>query len=126
MRSVAMKSIKYALMLLLILNFILPLIALTLNQEAWFFGYKLGGRKASCWLLTNGAVGLILTYCLLKNMRHSFLATFLFFVVNFVNVMIIPLQGKAYSSFYSLGLILSLIGVVSEVRKCSVNFPLRY
>jgi len=111
------KAIKYALMLLLILNFILPPITFAVNQEAWFFGYKLGGIKASCWLLTNGIIGLILAYSLLKDIRYSFLAAFLFFVVNFINVMIIPLQGKSYPPFYSLGLILSLLGVVSEMRK---------
>ncbi len=117
MRSVTMKGIKYTLVIMLILNFILPLITFVVNREAWFFGYKLGGIKASCWLLTNGIIGLILAYSLLKDIRYSFLAAFLFFVVNFINVMIIPLQGLAYPPFYSLGLVLSLIGVVSEVRK---------
>ncbi|MCD6593815.1 hypothetical protein J7L00_07040 [Candidatus Bathyarchaeota archaeon] len=118
MESIALKSIKYALMLLLILNFILPLIiTLVVNQEAWFFGYKLGGIKACSWLLTNGIIGLVLAYSLLKDIKYSFLAVFLFFLVNFVNVMMIPLQGLAFSPFYSLGLILSLIGVVLEVRK---------
>ncbi len=117
MRSVTMKGIKYTLVIMLILNFILPLITFVVNREAWFFGYKLYGIKAPCWLLTNGIIGLILAYSLLKDIRYSFLAAFLFFVVNFINVMIIPLQGLAYPPFYSLGLVLSLIGVVSEVRK---------
>ncbi len=113
----AIKTIKYTLVTMLILNFIMPLITLTINQEAWFFGHKLGGIKASCWLLTNGIAGLVLAYPLLKEVRYGFLAVFLFFVVNFVNVMLIPLQGLAYPPFYSLGLILSLIGVILEVRK---------
>ena len=66
MGSIALKSTKYALTLLLILNFILPLIiTLVVNQEAWFFGYKLCGIKASSWLLTNGIIGLILAYSFL-------------------------------------------------------------
>jgi len=117
MRSVAVESIKYALVIMLILKFILSPVPLLVNPEAWFFGYKLGGIKASCWLLTNGTIGLVLAYSLLKDIRHGFLAAFLFFLVNFVNVMMIPLQGLAYHPFYSLGLILSLIGVVVEVRK---------
>ena len=118
MGSIALKSTKYALTLLLILNFILPLIiTLAVNQEAWFFGYKFGGIKASSWLLTNSIIGLVLAYSLLKDIKYSFLAVFLFFLVNFVNVMMIPLQGLTFSPFYSLGLILSLIGVVLKVRK---------
>jgi len=117
MRSVAVKSIKYALVIMLILNFIPSLMLLLVNPEAWFFGYKLGGIKASCWLLTNGIIGLILAYSLLRDLKYGFLAAFLFFLANFINVMIIPLQGLAYPPLYSLGLILSLLGVVSEVRK---------
>ncbi len=109
--------IRYALAIMLVLNFAFSLIPVLINQEAWFFGHKLYGIKAPCWLLTNGIIGLILAYSLLKDIRYSFLAAFLFFVVNFINVMIIPLQGLAYPPFYSLGLVLSLLGVVSEARK---------
>ena len=112
MKTHSIKVIKYALVAMLILNFVLPLITFTVNQEAWFFGYKLGGLKASCWLLVNGGVGLIIAYSLLKNVEHCLLATFLFFAVNFVNIMIAPLQRLAYPPFYSLGLILSLLGLV--------------
>jgi len=111
----AIKATKYALMLLLILKFILSLIPLLVNPEAWFFGYKLGGIKASRWLLTNGIIGLVLAYSLLKNIRYSFLAAFIFFVVDFVNAMMIPV--RTYHPLPFLGLILSLLGVVLEVRK---------
>ena len=109
--------IRYVLAIMLILNFTLSLVPILINSEAWFFRHKLGGIKASCWLLTNGVIGLVLGYSLLIDLKYSFLAVFLFFAANFVNVMMIPLKGLAYPPFYSLGLILSLIGVVSEVRK---------
>jgi len=102
---------------MLILKFILSLVSLLVNPEAWFFDYKLDGIKASCWLLTNGIIGLVFAYSLLKDLRYGFLAVFIFFVVDFVNAMMIPLQGLAYPPFYSLGLVLSLLGVVLEVRK---------
>ncbi len=86
-KTSVIEVIKHVLAIMLILNFILPLITFVVNQK--------GGIKASCWLLTNGIIGLILAYSLLRELRYSFLAIFLFFVVNFVNVMIIPLQGLA-------------------------------
>ena len=101
------KAIRYTLV---------TMIPLLVNQEAWFFGYKIEGIKASCWLLTNGIIGLVPAYSLLRSLRYSFLATSFFFLVNFINSMVIPLQGLAYSPFYSLGLILSL-QVMLEVKK---------
>ena len=93
----------------------LSLIPLLINPEAWFFGYKFGGTKASCWLLTNGIIGLMLAYSLFKNVRYSYLAVFTFFLANFVNVMMIPIN--TFSPFYFLGIILSLIELSLEMKK---------
>jgi len=65
-------AIVYATAAMLILNFMLFSIPLLVNPGAWFFGHKLGGIKASCWLLANGIIGLILVYSLLKDVRYSF------------------------------------------------------
>jgi hypothetical protein len=106
--------IKAVLAAMLFLNFIFSILLLLINQEAWFFVYKLRGIKATCWLLTNGIIGLIIGFSLLRNWRYDLQASLLFFAYNFVNVMIIPLQGKAYPPFYSFGLIVSLLGLVMK------------
>ena len=108
------RAIKYALETMLVLNFILSLIPLLINPEAWSFSYKLGGIKASCWLLTNGIIGLILAYSLFKNVRYSYLAVLIFFLVNFVNVIT---NTNAFSPFYFSGTVLSLAGFVLKMKK---------
>ena len=104
------RAIKYALEMMLILNFALSFIPVLINPEAWLFGHKLGGIKACCWLLANGIAGLVLAYLLFKDVRYCYLAAAIFFLINFVNVMIIPLS--TFSHFYFLGVVLSLVGVL--------------
>lgn len=45
---------------MLALNFIFSLLIAGVNPEAWFFGHKLGGTEATCWLITNGFAGVIM------------------------------------------------------------------
>ncbi len=106
------RAIKYALEMMLILNFALSIIPVLINPEAWLFGHKLGGIKACCWLLANGAIGLMLAYLLFKDVKHCYLAAAIFFLVNFVNVIVIPIS--TFSPFYFFGVVFSLVGVFGE------------
>ena len=105
------KIILWALVIMLTLNFIFSLLVAIVNPEAWFFGEKLGGIKAVCWLLTNGMIGIIIGFSLIQKYKYGLLTSFFFFIYNFVNVMLIPFPQPLASPFFSLGLIISFIGL---------------
>ncbi len=105
------KTIIWTLAIMFTLNFIFSLLIAIMNPEAWFFGAKLEGTKAVCWLLTNGIIGIIIGFSLIQQYKYGLLTSFFFFIYNFVNAMLIPFPQPVASPFFSLGLIISFIGL---------------
>ncbi len=106
--------IAWTLPVMLALNFMLSLLVAIANPEAWFFGYKLEGLKADCWLLTNGIIGMTIGFSIIQKWKYGFLASFLFFLMNFVNSLLIPVKFFLPSPFFSLGLIISFLGLIQR------------
>jgi len=106
------KIIIAVLVVMFCLNFVFSLLISLINPETYFFGSKIGGIKAVCWLLTNGVTGLIIAYSLFRSWRYDFLASLLFFGYNFANIMISITPALALPPLFSAGIILSFIGLI--------------
>ena len=114
MKRNSVKVIKWILAIMLALNFIFSLLIAGVNPEAWFFGHKLGGTEATCWLITNGFAGVIIAFSLMWGWKYDLLATFLFFSMDFVDTLLIPVKFFLPSPFFSIGLIISFLGLVMK------------
>ncbi len=116
------KVVRWTLTIMLIFYFVSSLLVVIFNRDylcVCFFGHCLESIKADCWLLTNGVIGLIIGYSLIKKWNHSFLASFLFFLVNFINSLFVSENLIVFSSFFhSLGFTISSLGlVVKDLEK---------
>jgi len=104
--------VRYALIFLLVYNFLGLGFISVINPESYFFGVKLGGINASLYLLTNGFVGVVIAYALLMRKNIGNFLSVLYFGYNFSDVLITNLSfgwGSLISPIFTLGLILSIV-----------------
>ena len=110
-RSLA-NIVKYALISLLLLNFLGSAFISFINPESYFFGIKLGGINASSYLLANGVVGVVIAYALLKMKNIGKYLSVLYFGYNFTEALITNLSfefGLLISPLFTIGLTFSMV-----------------
>jgi hypothetical protein len=82
------------------------------NPEAYIFGMKLGSKPAVVYLLIDGALGIAITYTLLRSSKVGIIASIFYFLYNFVESVITSLllyYKFSFSYISALGLVLSTI-----------------
>lgn len=109
--------VRYALVVLLVLNFLGSGFIAVINPESYFFGAKLGGIEASVYLLTNGVVGVVIAYALLRKENVGKFLSGLYFGYNFSEVLITNLSsgfGWLVSPLFTMGLMLSIVHLIMK------------
>lgn len=112
--------VRYALVLLLVLNFLGLGFISVINPESYFFGAKLGGINASLYLLTNGVVGVVIAYALLIRKKIGKFLSAVYFGYNFSEGLITNLSfgwGSLISPVFTLGLILSIVLLMKREKR---------
>lgn len=107
--------VKLFLIVILGLNFLISLLFVTINSEAYFFGNKLGGINAAFYLLINSSIGIIVAYILLKKEGKGVYFSILFFGYNFIETLFTNMYSfniYTISPLFSIGLILSVVLMV--------------
>lgn len=80
--------LKYALIAILLLSFLIFIFVFTINWEAYFFGVKLNGAPAGMYLLLQGMSAGLLAFLLIKYRRYTLavaVLTVLYFGYTFVD-----------------------------------------
>ena len=109
---------RYALMVLLVLSFLGAVFVSFINPESYFFGKKLGGEKATIYLLIQGIAGLVIAYLLFKKKSEGEILSVLYFGYFFIETLITNLSlgfGFLTSPLPTTGLVISI--VLLMVRK---------
>ncbi len=105
--------LKYGLIAILLLSFLMHIFVFMINWEAYFFGVKLNGAPAGMYLLLLGIIAGSLAFLLIKYRRYTLAVaalTVLYFGYLFVDsaVTIQTLTNNLYSPFLLALLLISL------------------
>jgi len=109
---------RYTLVFLLVLSFLGLIFVSVVNPESYFFGEKLGGGKATIYLLMGGVAGIVIAYLLSKQKSGGEILSVLYFGYFFIETLITNLSfrfGFLISPLFTMGLVISIVLLV--VRK---------
>ena len=112
--------LKYALIGILLLSFLIFIFVFTINWEAYIFGVKLNGTLAGMYLLLQGMTAGSLAYLLIKNRRYTLavaILAVLYFGYTFVDsaITIQTLTDNLYSPLLLVLFIISLLFLIIHI-----------
>jgi len=106
-------------MVLLVLSFLGSVFVSFINPESYFFGEKLGGEKATIYLLIRGIAGIVIAYLLFKKKSKSEILSVLYFGYFFVETLTNLSLGFGFltSPLPTTGLAISIVLLMARKMK---------
>ncbi len=105
------KIIGYLLILILLVGSSGQIVLAFTNPESYFFGMKLGGNPAVVYMILNSAIGVILVYLLLRDLKIGAIISILYFGYNIIECVatsLILYHKLSFPYISVLGLVLSI------------------
>ena len=109
---------RYTLVVLFVLSFLNSVFVSLVNPEAFFFGEKLSGEKATVYLLIGGVTGIITAFFLFKKKSGGEIISVLYFGYFFIETLVTNLSlgyGFLISPLFTIGLVTSIVLLVVMV-----------
>lgn len=114
-------AIKCILIIMLITNFISLAIFSLINPECYFFEIKISGLNALLYMLTNGYIGILVAYSLIKE-KYGVIVALMYFGYNFLEKFFITHQ---ISIIFTTGLLLSLFILIQPYLTSKVSYKVK-
>ncbi|MCX9012761.1 MAG: hypothetical protein OIN66_16790 [Candidatus Methanoperedens sp.] len=116
--------VRYILIFLFILIFIVHVFITLINPEGFFFGKKPGGTRAVAYLLANGVLGLLTAYLLGRGKNTGTIAALLYSAYNFTEVLVtnaVAFRSYSISPLFSTGLVFSIALYVIQKNQLKIK-----